>query len=567
MIYPCSFSQETLRLDVYSPQSRDSGFQFTGTVANRLNVITDPKQIKEFSRSAALSSSLLPTKPLSRRGNNSERTPEAFADPEKLKSPAAYPKPDSSLESGLYAVNASDSSADVASKFLHLLALGPISRADIVARLNLHRMVPDSELNSLISTHTQLFSAANTFTEADVYPSIALQNLPQKHNQALLILKDKAYKELRPWLWTAYTPFERGLIIDNVQNALTRLGFLDTHPLRRKIVEKSVHNIPLKRATALGGGILLSSGKKGSTPSSPQPTSLPARRAGTESPGVESERKRPESRLGVSPLKETQVKRKYETILTVCLSSSDEDKHSKKAKKEGHRSNSSTSTNSVSSVNSMHSHQSSGSYTLPYSVTEDGHEEEAFGGSIKYPAVAKQSLQLPARPSSAISTQEKKLQFYEQLAKKFRLRYREYEILHKQMGRGSSQSKSSDSKKSLMRLFELHNSLAEWKRKLWDYHNENNMAETVMNLSKHRKLMSTSAISSLAPSSARLHSVDKFTRDSSVERNAPNPRGSTPVTAARTKITLNYWSRLCFCIKATNNPWSFISFSSLPSYR
>lgn len=542
MIYPCSVSQETLRFDIYSPQSHNEEFKFTGTVSNRLNIISDPKQIREFSKTAAsASSSILPSKTLSRRGVQAEQTPEVLSDSKEHCITPTYPKPQLSINSRSYVVNASDSSSDITTKFLHLLALGPISREDINEKLNMNRLVSDLELNSLLSTHTQLYSAANTFTEADSYPSVVLQNLNTKEGQTLLILKDKAYKDLRPWVWTAYTPFERGLIVENAQNALTRLGFLETHPLRRKIVDKTTQNIPLslKKATGLGGGLILSSGKKGSTPSSPAPTSLTYRKAGTESPSVDLDKRKIESRYGVSPVKESQTKRKYETAPTLCLSSSDEDRLAKKAKKDGHRSNSSASTNSTSSIGSAHSHHSSTSYTLPFSVNEEGHDEDVYTGPIKYPTVAKQPPSIPPRPSSAISTQEKKLQFYLQLAKKFRLRYREYEVLHKQMGRANSQGKIADSKKNLMKLFELHNSLAEWKRKLWDYHNENNMAEGVMNLSKHRKLMSTSSISALAPSSSRLHSVDRFSREIPVDR-VSTSRRSPSVSAPRPKMTLNY---------------------------
>lgn len=543
MVYPCSVSQETLRFDIYSPQSQNNDYLFTGTVLNRLNVISDPKLIKDFSKSAASSApALLPTRTLSRRGVTAEKTPEVSPDRRDFSSLALYPKPDLSINSGSYAVNAADSSADIAVKFLHLLALGPISRDDIVSKLNSIRMVSDPELNSLISTHTQLYSAPNTFTESDIYPSIALLSVPTKEGNTLLILKDKAYKDLRPWAWTAYTPYERGLVIENAQNALTRLGFSETHPLRRKIIDKSAQttSMTLKRVTGLGGGIILSGLKKGSAPSSPQPSSMPHRKAATESPSVDNDRKRYEARSGKSPLKEPTNKRRYEAVQTLCLSSSDDDKLSKKAKKDGHRSNSSASTNSNSSVGSLHSHHSSTSYTLGFSLNEEGPEEEGFVGTIKYPPVAKTSIQVPSRPSSALSTQEKKLQFYLHLAKKFRLRYREYELLHKQMGRSFAQNRGTDHKKNLMKLFELHNSLAEWKRKLWDYHNENNMAEGVMNLSKHRKLMSTSAIGGLAPPSSRIDSVERFPRENSIDRAATIARKTPPVSAVRAKMALNY---------------------------
>lgn len=544
MIYPCSVSQETLRFDIYSPQLQENGFEFTGTVSNRLTVISDLKQIREFSKSV-LSSSIRPSTSLSRRGVASERTVEISADLNESSRFEDHARPNMSLNSGSYAVNASDSFADIATKFLHLLALGPITRSEFRTVLDPNGMVSESELNSLVVSHTQLYSAANTFTDSDIFPSIALESVDPDESVPFLILKDKAYKDLRPWVWTAYTPFERGLILENAGNALTRLGFLETHPLRRKIVDKTSHDLPVKKPTALGGGLILNSGKKVSTPSSPQRTGFAARKVAAESPSLDFDRRRQDARCGTSPLKENQTKRRYDTSLMLCLSSSDEERHRKKAKRNVNRSYSSASTNSTSSassnssINLARSHHSSTSYTLPFSVNEEGPDENTYSVPIKYPAIAKPTISLPLRPLNAMSTQEKKLQFYLQLARKFRLRYHEYEMLYKQMFR--AQGRGADNKKSLMKLFELHNSLAEWKRKLWDYHKENNMAESVMNLSKHRKLMSTSALSVLTPLSSRFQSLDRFPpKDNSVDRAVVNSRGSPPASAVHPKVALNY---------------------------
>ncbi|RKP30360.1 hypothetical protein METBISCDRAFT_16464 [Metschnikowia bicuspidata] len=486
--YPCSVSHETLRFDIYSPKSPGSHYVFTGTVSSRLNVISDTKQINSLSGSLASISSPLQSKSLSHRGQVSEKSPEASAEIGKAEIPSDSSRSSLSTLPGLYAVTPHDSSEKITFKFLHLVALGPISRKDIAT---IFKSVSESQLNSLTTAHTQLYSAANTFTEADVYPCTVLKTITPQEAKSLIILKDKAYKDLRPWSWVPYTSYERGLIIQNAQNALTRLGFLETHPLRRKIVDKLPQTPAVKKATGLGGGLILGTGKRVTTPLSSQPTTSLPKKAATESPRAGLDRKKLGAQSRTSPVRTGKTKRKHDNAQKICLSSSDEDRLGKKLKSDGHRSNSRTSTNSNSSASSAHSRH------------------------------------------------KKKQQFYQQLAKKFRLRYREYEALHKQMRQSTSQGKDLDHKKSLMKLFELHNSLTEWKRKLWDYHNENNMAEGLMNLFKHKKLMSTSNISVLAPSTGRLANVNHFTREASVERSMPSKK-SPPLAASRVKMALNY---------------------------
>ena len=502
-------------------------------MSSRLNVISDTKQINSLSGSLASISFPLQSKSLSHRGQVSEKLPEASAEIVKAEISSDSSRSSLSTLPGLYAVTPHDSSEKITFKFIHLVALGPISRKEVATIFN---SVSESQLNGLTTAHTQLYSTANTFSEADVYPCTVLKTITPQEAKSLIILKDKAYKDLRPWSWDPYTSYERGLIIQNAQNALTRLGFLETHPLRRKIVDKLPQTPAVKKAAGLGGGLILGTGNRVTTPSSSQPTTSLPKKAAKELPRAELDRKKLGAQSRTSPVRTGKTKRKHDNAQKICLSSSDEDRLGKKLKSDGHRSNSRTSTNSNSCASSAHSRHSSAS--LPVSNYE-GHDDEKYQGQIKHQPAGKQPVHLPPRPSSAISTQENKQQFYQQLAKKFRLRYCEYEALHKQMRESTSQGKDLDHKKSLMKLFELHNSLTEWKRKLWDYHNEKNMAEGLMNLFKHKKLMSTSNISTLAPSTGRLANVNHFTREASVERSMPSKK-SPPLAASRVKMALNY---------------------------
>lgn len=463
----------------------------------------------------------------------------AEAAPAKTTAPAASPKasaptkvaqPVALLHTLLaYAFSALDSRDAVLGKFLAFLALGPMTRADVEARLNAAHVLPQGDLNTLYAQHTQAY-LKSSFADHDIYPLLALGAVRISPAQAYVILKDKAYKDLRPWLWGHYSPYERGLIIDNAHNALTRLGYLDTHPLRRRIVEKS----PPQKNPVVVGGALLSSKKTLSASNTPllhagvappaSPLSLSARRAATASPKLNVRR------TDTSPLKD--AKRKF--VASLSLLSSEDEKQAKKGKREGKRSNSSGSSGSNASNASnitMNSMSGATSYTLPSSTEESQPMDEDHSDDEKPRVVI-------SRPAS-VAAGDKKQVYYTQLAEKFRAKYQEYEKLHLQLGRGTRKGSVLEKRKQLMKLFELHSLLAEWKRKLWDYHNENSMAEGVMNLSKHRKTNSGSASTHASPflapdkfSKAHTSSPSVGTSDRFAKRK-PEPR-------PRAKIALDY---------------------------
>lgn len=367
-----------------------------------------------------------------------------------------------------------------------------MTKAVIEGKLNSRNAVPAAELDKLFALHTQPYQPGDSFTKSDQFPLVVLKHTDPSHSA--IVLKDKAYKDLRPWQWPTYTEFERQYVIENANNALTRLGYLDTHPLRRQIVEKTSapRQTDPKKVANLGGGLLVSSHKKGHSVGTILAVASPAlgasltkeRRLISESPRLTADaqhRASDKSARHVSPLKRPNLT--YAVSLSLSLSSEDEKLISKTEKVAKRYSN--TSTQSSGSL-----HSNSNSYTLPSSVNEDNNSDEFHPSEdeAKLLPVERTAATLPSRPGSSVH--DKKHQYYVQLADKFKQKYHEYAQLHQQLAQDSRRGSSAEKKKGLMKLYQLHGSLSEWKKKIWDYHNENHMAEEVMHLAKHRKTSS-----------------------------------------------------------------------------
>ncbi|CUM63293.1 uncharacterized protein PRCAT00000864001 [Priceomyces carsonii] len=347
------------------------------------------------------------------------------------------------IDSDSYSVISSDSEAKITEKFLALNALGPSTSETLAKILKI-------DVTALISKYSQLYDPNDAFIAKDVFPNIrtmATNSVADFSNH--YILKDKSYKEMRPWDWS-YLEKERELIIGNINNALTRLGYLVTHPLRKKICEKD--HQPLlarKRPQTLGGGFLTS--KKN-----------PFKRSQTESPNLV------DTRFDPSP-----SKRKFSLISSTSSSSDDEKKNQ--------------STSPPSSVEddeeikaSRETASSSSSRAISMTIHESPMPSSVFSASARLQPETTQ-----ASSTTAFKAAPKRTDYYDNLAVKFRLRYKEYESLYT-----SLRSHKKSAKKDLVKLYELHNLLFEWKKKLWEFDSRTKSKNNIMNLSKHKKTAS-----------------------------------------------------------------------------
>lgn len=396
LIFPCNQIPENLKFDIYANDERNN-YKFEGTVNNRLNVLNDSKQAKNILKNLDNNQPIsLPNSPL----------------------PLANQKSSLALDHNPYKINQNDSKLIILEKFLCLIALGPITIDKIYKILS----TDDNLLKNLIDNYTQVYDPNDSFIIDDVFPNLEVNESIDK-NQNSLILKDKAYKELKPWNWKWFNDFERNLIINNINNALTRLGFSDTHPLRRKITNPDLSNN--LNPSKLGGGFLTSNKK--------------FKKSLTDLPKLLPDNKILSTSKTTSPKKRT--------------NSSDDEKKAKALKKN----------------------------------PEDGDKKKDNEKLLKNPEIenGKSPRKLDTNNDARKDDKpiEKKLKYYNDLAIKFKEKYNDYEKLYTYL----KNNKKSDQKKQLIKLFELHLKLSEWKRKLWDYNNEYKLKENIMTLSKHKK--------------------------------------------------------------------------------
>ncbi|EGW34663.1 uncharacterized protein SPAPADRAFT_57714 [Spathaspora passalidarum NRRL Y-27907] len=406
--FPCMKSPENLNVDIYSIASASANKHvYNGRIAAKLNVITDTRKIKQYTANANLAVSS--PKPLSR----SSPSPSIIV--------STSTRPHANIDYTAFRTSTGD--PDIVKKFIYLLALGPICSSRIAEIMHYEN------LKSLLDEYAQVYDPRDSFIEDDVFPSQDLSDDKVKQDPQY-ILKDKTYKELRPWKWN-YSAYERDLIIGNINHALTRLGYSQTHPLRRKLCdqdgdkdEKPTTPLNAERSSGLGGGMLISKNA--------------FKRAATDSPLISHSTPPPPPPPPAPVIKTDSQKRKLSSSST----SSDEEPQ-KKLKLE------------FSSASSSSSSSSS---------------EEDRPNPVPPPA--------------------KKLDYYTNLAIKFKFKYKEYESLYLRLKQESK--KDQESKKELVKLFEMHQLLSQWKKLLWDYDRDQKQKVNVMNLNKHKVSRSTS---------------------------------------------------------------------------
>lgn len=460
--FPCFTIPEYSNFDIY--QECSDGYEFGGQVTKKLTILTDPKQIRQHEKRVVTNTN----------SNNHSNNNAAVTGP-KLKHDikphgTSLSTPTSPLNFDPYLYSFSDSKSDITSKFLAFMALGPTTKDNLVT----HLKFPSKDLDNLLAVHCQKYNPNDNFISDDFYPN----NLKLVDDNNHYILKDKSYKELRPWEWTYYSINERSLIINNIHNALTRSGYLVTHPLRKKICEEPISrhkstdtkdgNEKEPKKPALGGGFLIS--KKTS----------PVRKSQTESPKLTPQLDKDTSKSNISPLRRTQ-------------NGSGSESDSKK------RQLSSTSLSGSSDDEIKRMRFNKDDYTSPSSVNEDDIDDDDMENV-------------------------KKNQYYHNLQIKFRLKYKDYEILYHSL-KSQRITDLNEIRKKLTNLYEIHNNLAEWKKQLWDMDKGIKDRENIMNLSKHKKsnssnnsAASTPTLRPNSPASGKSHSFNSKSKPTNKRR-------------------------------------------------
>lgn len=240
MAFPCTTIPDRPTLDVYS--GNGDGYVLDGRIDSKLNVLTDSKQIRDHLKTVS---------------HNTAKKEVPSTTAKKLSSEVpqlSTSAPSSPLNMNPYAVEINDSKGDIMTKFVSLLALGPTTKQAVVKKLK----VSPQDLDPLFMAHSQIYNPNDSFISDDNFPNGDFES----DEEDRYILKDKSYKNVLPWSWNWYSEKERHMIINNIHNALTRLGYLETHPLRKKICDEPLgtNNANQKKST-LGGGILISKTK------------------------------------------------------------------------------------------------------------------------------------------------------------------------------------------------------------------------------------------------------------------------------------------------------------------
>ncbi|KAI5955757.1 hypothetical protein KGF54_001259 [Candida jiufengensis] len=287
--FPCLKVPENLNVDIYSlntTKSNKSNFNYNGRVLTKLTVITDSKRINQLKNSKSqISSPYLSSSPKSFsspkfNSNNPSVNPSPIITPfssqnstpsfspvnppnnhKKEKSITPIPSLSDTLsiysskfKTNPFKIEENELESQILKKLLYLVALGPISLKNIIILLEY------KQIEDWLSKYCQIYNKNDSFIQNDKFPYIETNEDQDKY-----ILKDKSYKDIIPLNWEKYDDYERNSIIKNINNALTRLGYSKTHPLRNKITQVQnssdiSHNEG--KVSKLGGGFLISKNSK-----------------------------------------------------------------------------------------------------------------------------------------------------------------------------------------------------------------------------------------------------------------------------------------------------------------
>ncbi|CAI5757792.1 unnamed protein product [Candida verbasci] len=437
---------EDLKVDIYSIL-KDSNSIYNGRIQNKLSIITDEKRIKQFNYSSATTTPNL----------SKVSTPVNKIEPLPTQSTYEVYKNSKIFENDLRS-------------FLHLIALGPINKEHIKQLTNLNEDV----LEKYLTTYCQVHNKNDPFTANDNY---------KYYESNGHILKDKSYRDLQPMKFP-YEHKEENLVVVLCNNALNRLGYSQNHPLRKKIIDKEEDHHEINQSK-LGGGFLSTHKKITSQPQSPAITQAQnykrkeAFNSQPQSPAITLGHEKKESINSQPPSPTINLHKKKESITSQPQSPAPFQTHKKKEsitsqpqspapfqthkKKESTTSSpqspipeKSTTTTTTSTKRKLSNSSSNSSSAL-------SSDEESKNKTNNY----------TSPPSSSEEVYEinlKHMSYYQDIAMKFKSKYKEYNELYQ-----SLQKHHEEDKDKLVKLFEMHNVLANWKKILWDFDKESKM--------------------------------------------------------------------------------------------
>lgn len=197
-LLPCSKTKESPNLNIFNIE--DITAVYKGNVDTRLQIVTDLKRIKQLTRKLALST----------------RSPK-FKDVDYIKN----------LEQKFALTN--DSIEESHLKFISVLCLGP-TNIQKLGELNFKAPLLTEMINIYCSKYAYSVRFNSTIDE--------YVNGREYSDEYDLVLKDKVYKDLRPN--GLFDKEELDIIYNNIYNSLTRLGYSETHPIRKKISDKAI---------------------------------------------------------------------------------------------------------------------------------------------------------------------------------------------------------------------------------------------------------------------------------------------------------------------------------------
>lgn len=524
LIFPCLPLPENLTVDIYSIPSNNQISQFDGRIINKLTVITDAKKIKEINTTNSIIST-------SNSKINSRLTPSLLIPSSPINNQRSTYSIYSNVPNNPYKISLSkDSNYIIVKKLIHLLALGPITYNHIV------KLLDYSKFDSILDDYGQVYNDQDQFIQEDRFPYIDSNNTRKNDDDEeeddevqRFILKDRSYKELRPWKWN-YTSYERNSILNNVNNALTRIGFSQSHPLRRKIVEPPNENdkeVKKPNISSLGGGFLISStsSKKKSTPTPiPSKSNTPVVPTPTPAPAPTSSSSS-FSKINSPMINSISAKTDTPVIRPPSRNINNTPSPSSKLKLNNNNNNNDKRKFSSSSSSSEDDDSKKLNYTSPPSS-----EEESAGGTSSSSTTTNTNGGVASNSNNETiyNNKDSKLEYYTNLATKFKIKYKEYSELYNSL-LTKNDIKPMDYKENLLKLFKLHQNLSQWKKILWNFDKEIKSKNTLsgLHIEKNTTINNTNNTNSNADTNTS-PAINLSPSNTVIDAHPPGIRTATP---------------------------------------